>query len=150
MENIVDHFISYQQQFRILHWQTKSFARHKAYGKFYDTFGDLMDKFIEKCNNGDITNDNCNLTSKILSKVKVSGGGRCNVTHDCKDVPHLLTKYPRGKNFLKKAFYQFATQQTIDWYAAHGVDLHVEGDGRMFPVSNNSETIIQCLLKNII
>lgn len=47
MENIVDHFISYQQQFRILHWQTKSFARHKAYGKFYDTFGDLMDKFIE-------------------------------------------------------------------------------------------------------
>ena len=47
MENIVDHFISFQQQFRILHWQTKSFARHKAYGKFYDTFGDLMDKFIE-------------------------------------------------------------------------------------------------------
>jgi predicted Rossmann fold flavoprotein len=88
-------------------------------------------------------------TSKILSKVKVSGGGRCNVTHDCKNVPHLLTKYPRGKNFLKKAFYQFATQQTIDWYASHGVDLHVEADGRMFPVSNNSETIIQCLLKEV-
>ena len=47
MENIVDHFISFQQQFRILHWQTKSFARHKAYGKFYDSFGDLMDNFIE-------------------------------------------------------------------------------------------------------
>lgn len=88
-------------------------------------------------------------TSKILTKVKVSGGGRCNVTHDCIDVPDLLTKYPRGKNFLKKAFYQFATKQVIDWYQSHGVPLHVEADGRMFPVTNHSETIIQCLLNEV-
>jgi len=86
-------------------------------------------------------------TSKLLSKVKVSGGGRCNVTHACPDVEHLLQKYPRGARFLKKAFYQFATKNTIDWFAQNGVKLHVEKDGRMFPTTNNSETIIQCFLE---
>ncbi len=88
-------------------------------------------------------------SSKILSKVRVSGGGRCNVTHACPEVETLLTKYPRGSRFLKKAFYQFATKNTIDWFAANGVQLHTEKDGRMFPTTNNSETIIDCFAKKI-
>ncbi len=55
-------------------------------------------------------------TSKLLSKVKVSGGGRCNVTHDCFDIPELITKYPRGNHFLKKALHQFSTKDTIEWF----------------------------------
>ena len=88
-------------------------------------------------------------STKVLSKVKVSGGGRCNVTHACPDVEQLLQKYPRGTRFLKKAFYQFATKNTIDWFASNGVTLHTERDGRMFPTTNNSETIIQCFLKKL-
>ena len=88
-------------------------------------------------------------TTKILSKVKVSGGGRCNVTHACPDVELLLKKYPRGARFLKKAFYQFATKNTIAWFAKNGVSLHTEKDGRMFPTTNNSETIIECLLNKV-
>ena len=88
-------------------------------------------------------------SSKILSKVKVSGGGRCNVTHACPDVEKLIQKYPRGQRFLKKAFYQFATKNTIEWFAANGVQLHTEKDGRMFPTTNNSETIIDCFLQKI-
>jgi predicted Rossmann fold flavoprotein len=88
-------------------------------------------------------------SNKVLSKVKVSGGGRCNVTHACPDVENLLQKYPRGTRFLKKAFYQFATKDTIQWFAHNGVSLHTEKDGRMFPTTNNSETIIQCFLKKI-
>ena len=88
-------------------------------------------------------------SNKVLSKVKVSGGGRCNVTHACPDVEDLLQKYPRGTRFLKKAFYQFATKDTIQWFANNGVTLHTEKDGRMFPTTNNSDTIIQCFLKKI-
>ncbi len=88
-------------------------------------------------------------SSKVLSKVKVSGGGRCNVTHACPDVENLLQKYPRGARFLKKAFYQFATKDTIEWFAKNDVKLHTEKDGRMFPTTNNSETIIQCFLKKL-
>ena len=76
-------------------------------------------------------------TTKILSKVKVSGGGRSNVTHACPDVELLLKKYPRGTRFLKKAFYQFTTLDTIEWFKKNGVDLHTEKDGRMFKVTNN-------------
>jgi predicted Rossmann fold flavoprotein len=88
-------------------------------------------------------------SNKILSKVKVSGGGRCNVTHACPEVEVLLKKYPRGARFLKKAFYQFATKNTIQWFAKNGVPLHTEKDGRMFPTSNNSETIIDCFLQKV-
>lgn len=88
-------------------------------------------------------------SNKILSKVKVSGGGRCNVTHACPDIETLLTKYPRGSRFLKKAFYQFATINTIEWFAKNGVKLHTEKDGRMFPTTNNSETIINCFLQKV-
>lgn len=88
-------------------------------------------------------------SSKILTKVKVSGGGRCNVTHACLDVESLLQKYPRGQRFLKKSFYQFATKNTIDWFAKNKVTLHTEKDGRMFPTTNNSETIIECFLQKV-
>ncbi len=84
--------------------------------------------------------------NKVLQKVKVSGGGRCNVTHAVEDIPHLLKHYPRGKNFLKKVFYQFGPEETIAWFAQNGVTLHTESDGRMFPTTNSSQTIIDCLL----
>jgi len=88
-------------------------------------------------------------SNKLLSKVKVSGGGRCNVTHACPDVELLLKKYPRGPRFLKKAFYQFATKNTIEWFANNGVQLHTEKDGRMFPTTNSSDTIIDCFLRKV-
>jgi predicted Rossmann fold flavoprotein len=88
-------------------------------------------------------------TNKLLSKVKVSGGGRCNVTHACPDVEMLLKKYPRGPRFLKKAFYQFATKNTIEWFKKNGVELHTEKDGRMFPTTNSSDTIIDCFLRKV-
>ncbi len=88
-------------------------------------------------------------TNKLLSKVRVSGGGRCNVTHACPDVEVLLKKYPRGTRFLKKAFYQFATKNTIEWFAKNGVELHTEKDGRMFPTTNSSDTIIDCFLRKV-
>ncbi len=85
--------------------------------------------------------------SKLLSKVRVSGGGRCNVTHACFDI-HLLAKnYPRGEKQLKSAFSRFMTNDTIAWFAERGVELKTEADGRMFPVSDSSQTIIDCLMR---
>lgn len=81
-------------------------------------------------------------TSKVMQKVKVSGGGRCNVTHALFDVPELLTRYPRGQRFLRKTLYEFTPQHTIDWFKDKGVALKTEYDGRMFPVSDESQTII--------
>jgi len=81
-------------------------------------------------------------TGKVLQKVKVSGGGRCNVTHECFDIPELITRYPRGKQLLKKSLYQFGPQQTIDWFTGKNVKLKTEPDGRMFPVTDDSQTII--------
>ena len=86
-------------------------------------------------------------TSKLLSKVKVSGGGRCNVTHACDHVSQMIDNYPRGRNFLKKAFSKHFVQDTISWFAERNVPLKTESDGRMFPTTDNSETIINCLLK---
>ena len=86
-------------------------------------------------------------SSKLLSKVKVSGGGRCNVTHACFDIGEMSRHYPRGGNFVKKAFHQFFTTDTIDWFKQRGVALKQEKDGRMFPVTDSSQTIIDCLLK---
>lgn len=85
--------------------------------------------------------------SKVLQKVKVSGGGRCIVTHACFQTSELVKKYPRGKNFLKKAFSIFSTQDTIQWFEEHDVSLKTESDGRMFPATDSSQTIIDCLLK---
>lgn len=85
-------------------------------------------------------------SSKLLSKVKISGGGRCNVTHACFEISNMVKKYPRGGNFLKKVFHQFFTADTIQWFKEKGVELKAEGDGRMFPVTDASQTIIDCLL----
>lgn len=88
-------------------------------------------------------------TNKVLSKVKVSGGGRCNVTHACFDIGDMTRKYPRGKNFVKKTFHHFFTTDTIRWFEERGVVLKTEADGRMFPVTDSSQTIIDCLLREV-
>lgn len=85
-------------------------------------------------------------SSKLLAKVKVSGGGRCNVTHHCFSIADMIKKYPRGGSFLKKAFHHFFTTHTIDWFKERGVTLKTEDDGRMFPVTDSSQTIIDCLI----
>lgn len=86
-------------------------------------------------------------TNKLLSKVKVSGGGRCNVTHHCFDTNELVKNYPRGNRELKQVFSRFDVNGTIEWFAKQGIKLKVEDDGRMFPVTDNSQTIIDCFLK---
>ncbi len=86
-------------------------------------------------------------SGKLLSKVKVSGGGRCNVTHACFSIPDMVRKYPRGSHFVKKTFHQFFTTDTIQWFEERGVPLKTEEDGRMFPKSDSSGSVIDCLLQ---
>jgi predicted Rossmann fold flavoprotein len=88
-------------------------------------------------------------TSKILSKVKVSGGGRCNVTHACNEISKLVKSYPRGEKFLKKAFHHFAVPDTIAWFLEKGIVLKTEPDGRIFPITDDSQTIIDCFLQEV-
>ncbi len=84
---------------------------------------------------------------EVLSKVRVSGGGRCNVTHNCFD-PELLSKaYPRGEKVLRWSFEQFQARDTVEWFNERGVELKAEEDGRMFPVTDSSDTIISCLME---
>jgi hypothetical protein len=85
-------------------------------------------------------------SNKLLAKVAISGGGRCNLTHACFDIAEMIKKYPRGGHFVKKTFHQFFTKDTIAWFTERGVPLKTEVDGRMFPMSNSSQTIIHCLL----
>ncbi len=85
-------------------------------------------------------------TSQLLQKVKISGGGRCNVTHDCLDPRDLATHYPRGEKSLIGPFNRFGPSDTIDWFSSRGVELKTEADGRMFPESNTSQTIVDTLL----
>ena len=82
---------------------------------------------------------------QVLSKVKISGGGRCNVTHACFDPSQLVKNYPRGGKALRGPLTRFQPCNTVDWYRQRGVKLKTEADGRMFPVTDNSETIIDCL-----
>lgn len=86
-------------------------------------------------------------TDKPLAKVRISGGGRCNVTHHCMDLRRLAAHYPRGERFLRKSFKQFAVADTIAWFAQRGVALKTEADGRMFPTTDDSATIAECLLE---
>lgn len=83
---------------------------------------------------------------EVLSKVRVSGGGRCNVTHACFEPNELVKFYPRGEKELRGPFHQFCSGDTIEWFEKHGVELKIEDDGRMFPVSNSSQTIIDCFI----
>jgi hypothetical protein len=97
-------------------------------------------------------NPNANVTileksNKLLAKVFVSGGGRCNVTHACFENSLLVKNYPRGEKELRGAFNRFTTEDTIAWFKQHGVALKTEDDGRMFPVTDNSETIANCFLQ---
>ncbi len=82
----------------------------------------------------------------LLAKVKISGGGRCNVTHACFDPRELVKRYPRGSRELLGAFHRWQPRDTIEWFAARGVELKTEADGRMFPVTDDSQTILDCLL----
>ena len=84
-------------------------------------------------------------TGKLLAKVRVSGGGRCNVTHACDTPAQLVAHYPRGSKQLKAAFQQFGVAETIAWFAKRGVQLKTEADGRMFPTTDSSETIAHAL-----
>ena len=86
-------------------------------------------------------------SNKLLAKVLVSGGGRCNVTHACFDNGLLVKNYPRGEKELRSAFSKFTTNDTVEWFKNKGVDLKAEQDGRMFPITDNSETIANCLLQ---
>ncbi|WP_040911235.1 BaiN/RdsA family NAD(P)/FAD-dependent oxidoreductase [Leptospira broomii] len=83
----------------------------------------------------------------VLSKVRISGGGRCNVTHACFDPEELAKRYPRGGKELRHAFESFQPKDTIDWFEHRGVRLKTETDGRMFPITDDSETIVDCLLR---
>lgn len=85
-------------------------------------------------------------TNTLLKKVKISGGGRCNVTHSCFEVEDLIKNYPRGEKELLGAFYQFQPQDMIEWLKKRGVKTKTEADGRMFPISDDSQTIIDCFL----
>jgi predicted Rossmann fold flavoprotein len=86
-------------------------------------------------------------SSKLLSKVKVSGGGRCNVTHQSDEVADMLHAYPRGMRLIKKTLHQFSPNDTVQWFEERGVKLKVEEDGRLFPISNSSQSVIDCLMQ---
>ncbi len=88
-------------------------------------------------------------TSKLLSKVKISGGGRCNVTHNCPYPSDLVKNYPRGAKQLKKHFKAFNNNHIIQWFGKRGVDLKVESDGRMFPTTDQSQTIIDTFMQEV-
>ncbi len=95
-------------------------------------------------------NPDCQLTifergKAVLEKVRVSGGGRCNVTHHCFDASTLVQHYPRGSRELLGPFMQFGPEQTVAWFAQRAVPLKTEADGRMFPITDDSRTIVDCL-----
>ena len=85
-------------------------------------------------------------TPHLLAKVRISGGGRCNVTHSCFEPAELVKKYPRGGRELLGAFHRFQPRDTIEWFAGRGVATKTEEDGRMFPVTDDSATIVDCLM----
>ena len=87
----------------------------------------------------------CEATAHPLAKVRVSGGGRCNVTHACFEPRELVRRYPRGARELLGAFSRWQPRDTVGWFDARGVELKTETDGRMFPVTDDSQTIVDCL-----
>jgi predicted Rossmann fold flavoprotein len=85
-------------------------------------------------------------SARLLAKVSISGGGRCNVTHNCMQQSEMIKNYPRGPELVKKTFRNFFTKDTLTWFGERGVPIVAEADGRMFPRSNSSESIIDCLI----
>ncbi|MFZ1706087.1 MAG: aminoacetone oxidase family FAD-binding enzyme, partial [Saprospiraceae bacterium] len=88
-------------------------------------------------------------SKNCLNKVRISGGGRCNVTHHCFDPKLLTSYYPRGQKELLGPFFNFGAQETVYWFESRDVPLYTEPDGSMFPVANTSESIIQCFMKEV-
>ena len=88
-------------------------------------------------------------SDKLLSKVKISGGGRCNVTNGCTSIATLAKAYPRGEKQLKKAFARFSNKETMEWFESRGVELVIQPDDCVFPTSQNSQTIIDCFLSEV-
>jgi len=88
-------------------------------------------------------------SKKLLAKVKISGGGRCNVTNACTSISELSKAYPRGGKQLKKLFQEFNTEHTLEWFTSRDVPLYAQEDQRVFPVSNDSQSIIDCLMAEI-
>lgn len=86
-------------------------------------------------------------TSQFLSKVRISGGGRCNVTHACFEAREFTKRYPRGNKELIGPFHKFQASDTVAWFESRGVNLKTEPDGRMFPTTDSSQTIIDCLMQ---
>ena len=87
--------------------------------------------------------------SDVLQKVKISGGGRCNVSHACFDPKELVGFYPRGNKELLSVFHKFQPGDTMDWFDQRNVSLKIENDNRIFPESNSSQTIINCLMNEV-
>jgi predicted flavoprotein YhiN len=85
-------------------------------------------------------------TARFLDKVRISGGGRCNVTHACFEPREFAARYPRGERALLSPFQKFSALDTVNWFVARGVKLKTENDGRMFPVTDSSQTIVNCLM----
>ena len=85
-------------------------------------------------------------SKKILAKVKISGGGRCNVTNSETNIKTLAKAYPRGEKFLRKAFGKFNTAHTIEWFESRGVPLVTQSDNCIFPESQDSQSVIDCFL----
>src|SRR5205085_7804383 len=85
--------------------------------------------------------------SEFLTKVRISGGGRCNVTHACFDPRAMSERYPRGERALISPLYRFSAADTVAWFERRGVRLKTEEDGRIFPVTDTSRTIIDCLMR---
>src|SRR5690242_2271198 len=86
-------------------------------------------------------------SSHLLAKVRISGGGRCNVTHACFDPAQLVRNYPRGSRELLGPLHRWQPRDTVAWFESRGVALKTEADGRMFPVTDNSATIVDCLMR---
>lgn len=86
-------------------------------------------------------------TRQPLAKVRISGGGRCNTTHHCFEPAEMMGRYPRGSKFLRPLFHRFQPHDTIAWFAERGVVLKTEEDGRMFPITDSSQTIIDCFMR---
>src|SRR5712672_565830 len=86
-------------------------------------------------------------SSQFLTKVRISGGGRCNVTHACFEPRECTARYPRGQRALIGPFHEFQARDTVKWFESRGVKLKVERDGRMFPITDSSQTIIDCLVQ---
>ena len=88
-------------------------------------------------------------STKTLAKVKISGGGRCNVTNATYSISELSKNYPRGEKQLKKAFSQFMTTHTVEWFESRGVKLVTQEDNCMFPAAQDSQVIIDCLVNEV-